>query len=98
MRRTGILAGIAAGIIVVVWLFRFAPAPLRGIIEHPVRVMIGSGQELNSGLLDVSENTETVRAASRTLLKPLGVVTLIRSIPSVDTFTKDKTSGENKRR
>lgn len=97
MRRTGILAGIAISIVAVAWLIQFAPASVRDIFEHPFHVIIGSGHGLNSSLLDASENVETVRDAGRTLLKPLGMVTLIRSIPSMDSLTKDKISEENKR-
>jgi hypothetical protein len=60
------------------------PGSLNAALVHPFYALLGTQQSLNSTLYDVSETAEPVRAASRRLLKPLGVVRLVRSFDILD--------------
>ena len=83
-----VLAGAAA--LLAIWLLLQTPGSLSEALAHPFEVLAGAGQALNSTLLDASESVDTVRAAGRRLLQPLGFVRLVRiyDAPEADSSKK----------
>ena len=87
------MIGIGAGALLAFWLLLQTPGSLGDALSHPFQALIGTQQQLNSTLLEVSETAEPVRAAGRRLLQPFGVVRLVRSLeaPEPDqSHTKSK--------
>ena len=79
MRRPLILVFlVGAGTLAAFWLLLQTPGSLNEALSHPFQALWGTQKQLNSTLLEVSENAEPVRAAGRRLLQPLGMVRLIR--------------------
>jgi hypothetical protein len=88
MRRSVlIIVCLSVLFLVAVRVLLETPGSLSDALVHPFYALLGTQQSLNSTLYDVSENAEPVRAASRRLLKPFGVVRLIRSIDTFDSKT-----------
>lgn len=79
MAGIGILALVG---LVASWSLWGTSVSFLDLITHPLRSLWGSQQQLNSGLLEVSESLDPVRAASRRLLKPFGMVRVIRTFPT----------------
>ena len=79
MRRPIVLIFvIGTGTVLAFWMLLQTPGTLTEALSHPFEALRGTQEQLNSTLLEVSENGEPVRAASRRLLQPLGVVRLVR--------------------
>jgi len=53
--------------------------PLKEVFQGPIQTILGSERELNSRLLDISEYSQPLEGAGRRLLKPFGVVRLVRT-------------------
>ncbi len=81
---------IGAGTLLAFWLLLQTPGSLSEAFSHPFQTLLGTQQQLNSTLLEVSENAEPVRAASRRLLQPLGGVRLIRIYDTPDSNSSKK--------
>jgi hypothetical protein len=81
---------IGAGALIAFVLLLQTPASVGDILSHPFVVFLGTQQQLNSTLLDVSESAEPVRAAGRRLLKPLGLVRLDRIYDTSDSSATKK--------
>ena len=54
-----------------------APGSYTEAFLHPIRALLGTGQQINARLLEVSESPESIRAASRRLygLRPWSLQT-----------------------
>ena len=80
-QRQKIVIGISfcAGL-VLLWSLREAPVSFTRLLTEPIHTLLGSPQQLQSGILEVSENVNTVQEATRRLFKPLGAVRLIRRL------------------
>jgi hypothetical protein len=81
---------VGAITLVAFWLLLQTPGSLNEALAHPLESLAGTSQALNSTLLDASESAETVRAAGRRLLQPLGIVRLVRIYDAPDTDTSRK--------
>lgn len=57
---------------------------------HPFRALIGSSQELNAKLIEVSESSDSIRSAGRRLLQPFGAVRLIHIYDAPEPETTKK--------
>ena len=91
MRRPKILVAlVGAGALLALWLLLQTPGSLGEALSNPLKALLGTQQQLNSTLLDVSENAEPVRDAGRRLLKPLGIVRLVRIYSDPDTDAAKK--------
>jgi hypothetical protein len=91
MRRPLILIiVIGAGTLLAFWLLLQTPGSLGEAMSHPFRALLGTQQQLNSTLLEVSESAEPVRAAGRRLLQPLGGVHLIRIYDAAESDSSKK--------
>jgi hypothetical protein len=75
---------VGAFMLAAFWALLQTPGSLMDALSHPLRALVGTQQQLNSTLLEVSENGETVRAAGRRLLQPWGVVRLVRIYDTPD--------------
>ena len=86
MRRPIVfVALVGTGTVLALWLLLQSPGSIMEALSHPLRALIGTQQQLNSTLLEVSETSaEPVRAASRRLLQPLGAVRIIRIYDTPD--------------
>lgn len=89
-RRTVFMTALGAGALLALGLLLQTPGSLREALSQPFQVLLGTRNQLNSTLLDVSETTEPVRAAGRRLLKPLGVVSLVRIYNPADADSAKK--------
>jgi hypothetical protein len=79
MRRpVVVIACLSVLVLVAFRVLLETPGSLSAALFHPFYALHGTQQSLNSTLYEVSETAEPVRAASRRLLKPFGVVRLIR--------------------
>ena len=78
----GVLVSIGLGAFLSLWT---APVPLVDLLKQPLRSLWGSHQHLEDGVLEVSENMDSVQEATRRLLKPFGVVRLTRLLPVAGT-------------
>jgi hypothetical protein len=91
MRRPIVLVALfGAGALYTLWLFLQTPGSLNEVLAHPLHALLGTQEQLNSTLLEVSETAEPVRAAGRRLLKPLGIVRLVRTYSAPDSDTTKK--------
>ena len=59
-----------------------SPRDVSQALFEPLRVIFGAPQQLQTGVLEVSENLPNVEKATQRLLKPLGAVRLIRRFPT----------------
>jgi len=85
MRRPLILIVLlGAGTLLTLWLLLQTPGSLSDALSNPFQMLLGTQQQLNTTLLEVSENADSVRAAGRRLLQPLGVVRLVRIYDTPD--------------
>jgi len=77
--RRGIIVAFLVGIgaVAALWLLLQTPGSLVEALSHPLAALAGTGQQLNSTLLDFSQSPEPIRAASERLLQPLGIVRLV---------------------
>ena len=75
----GLLVGIGLVAFFSLWE---TPVSLLDLLKQPLRSLWGSHQHLENGVLEVSENIDSVQEATRRLLKPFGVVRLTRRFPS----------------
>ena len=73
----GIIIGL--GVLIVLWK---SPMSVLDVLTQPVQVLMGSPRQLETGILEVSENMTPVEEATRRLLQPLGVVRVIRRFPA----------------
>jgi hypothetical protein len=91
MRRSVVLVLLAGtGTLLAFWILLQTPGSLGEALSHPFQTLLGTQRRLNSTLLEASENAEPVRAASRRLLQPLGVVRLVRIYEPADTDPSKK--------
>jgi len=91
MRRpVVVIACLSVGVLAALWALLQTPGSLSAALSHPFYAFLGTQQTLNSTLLEVSETAEPVRSASRRLLKPFGVVRLIRSFDAPDSDNAKK--------
>ena len=91
MRRPLVLiALIGTGTLLALRLLLQTPGSLGEALSNPLQALLGTQKQLNSTLLDVSENGEPVRAAGRRLLKPLGIVRLVRIYSAPDSDATQK--------
>jgi hypothetical protein len=79
MRRHSVfIAALGVGVLLALGLLLQTPGSLGEALSQPFHVLLGTRDQLNSTLIDVSETAEPVRAAGRRLLKPFGAVRLVR--------------------
>ena len=91
MRRPVLLlVVIGAGTILAIALLLQTPGSLTEALAHPLQAILGTREQLDATLLDVSENMGPVRAAGRRLLKPLGSLQLIRTYDALDPESKKR--------
>jgi hypothetical protein len=91
MRRPIVLVAlIGTGTLLALWLLLQTPGSLGEALSNPFQSLLGTQKQLNSTLLDVSENGEPIRDAGRRLLKPLGIVRLVRIYSAPDSDTPKK--------
>ena len=91
MRRPVVISAlIGAGTLLALRLLLQTPGSLGEALSNPLQALLGTQRQLNSTLLDVSENGEPVRAAGRRLLKPFGIVRLVRIYSAPDAETNQK--------
>lgn len=91
MRRPIVLVVLfGAGACYALWLFLQTPGSLDEVLSHPLHTLQGTQEQLNTTLLEVSETAEPVRTAGRRLLKPLGMVRLVRTYDASDSSTTQK--------
>ncbi len=85
MRRPAVLVFLIGTVtLIAFWSLLQTPGSLSDALSHPFRAILGTEEQLNSTLLEASENGEPVRAASRRLLQPLGMVRLVRIYETTD--------------
>lgn len=85
MRRPVILILlVGTAILLASALLLESPASVGEVLSNPFEALLGTQKQLNSTLLEVSENGEPVRAAGRRLLTPLGIVRLERIYAAPD--------------
>jgi hypothetical protein len=72
------------------WLLLQTPGSLSDALAHPFQALAGTGHELNTRLLEASESSDSMRAAGRRLLQPLGMVNLVRIYDTADADTSKK--------
>ena len=91
MSRSFILVIIvAAAALAAFWLLLQTPGSLNEALAHPFVAIAGTSQVLNSTLIDASESVESVQAAGRRLLQPLGIVRLVRIYDAPDADSSNK--------
>src|SRR5690348_224184 len=81
---TGVLLAAAAFALAGLWA---TPATVGDILLRPFEFFWGTEQNLSATLLEVSENGESIKAASRRLLQPFGVARLIKAFPGTQAGT-----------
>jgi hypothetical protein len=81
---------VGAASLLAFWLLLQTPGSLNEALAHPFEALAGTGQALNTTLLDASESAESVRAAGRRLLQPLGIVRLVRIYEAPDSDSPNK--------
>lgn len=59
-----------------------SPLSLWDVLTQPFQSLWGSHQQLETGVLEVSEHIDPLEQATRRLLKPFGGVRLIRRFPA----------------
>jgi hypothetical protein len=91
MPRPFVLAALIGALALLAFtLLPQTPGTAGDVLSHPLQTLLGTQKQLNSTLLDVSENGEPVRAAGRRLLKPLGLVRLDRIYDTSDSSATKK--------
>src|SRR5882762_3285284 len=74
-----ILVGIGLAALLSLW---GAPVSFLDLLKQPLQSLWGSHQQLQTGILEVSENVQFVQDATRRLLQPLGALRLTRRYPT----------------
>ena len=73
-----VVVGIGVGALISLWGTQVS---LSNLLTQPLTSLLNSPHQLQTGVLEVSENIEPVQEATRRLFKPLGVVHLIQRFP-----------------
>jgi hypothetical protein len=81
---------IGAGAILALWLLLQTPVSITDALLHPIQTVAGTGEQLNSTLLEASEKADPLREAGRRLLQPLGLVRLVRIYNAPDAESTKK--------
>jgi len=91
MQRRPIVAFLMGiGILAAFWLLLQTPGNLQEALSRPFSALVGTGEQLNSKLLDFSQYPEPIRAAGQRLLQPFGIVHLVKSYSAPDAADQSK--------
>jgi len=83
---------VGIGILAAFGLLLQTPGNLREALSRPISALLGTGEQLNSTLLDFSQYPEPIRAAGQRLLQPFGIVRLVKfySAPDANDHAKKR--------
>jgi hypothetical protein len=81
-KRWLIGVGIILAGVWVIFSLRNAPVLLIDLLKEPLYSLWGTHRQLKIGVLEVSENLDTLEEATRRLLRPFGRVRLISRVPA----------------
>jgi len=89
-RVVGVRVLIGFGILLVLSSLYIPNVVWKQALTYPWGALADSDQQLKATLLDVSQSGDSLRSATRRILKPFGTVTLIKIYPSDDGETPSR--------